>query len=117
MTCGGFSYNEVCWETNYVFSDGQHIVDARSFLDAINDCFLYQHISDCTHNIDSENPTWLDLIFSRSLHDIENKCLFSPLGRSHHVIISFDFFEGSNKNLYEWNIHITFIRETTTTWR
>ena len=44
LTCGDFNFKEICWETNSVLSDGQQIADARKFLDAVNDCFLVQHI-------------------------------------------------------------------------
>ena len=61
------------------------------FLDSINDSFLIQHVEEKTHNIDSDNPTRHDLIFSRSQHDVENIRLLPSLGKSQHATISFDF--------------------------
>lgn len=91
LICGDFNFGEVCWETNSVTVDGQHVVDARNFLDVTNDCFLYQHIGEVTHNIDYDNPSRLDLVFTRNEHDVENITLFPPLGKSHHATVLFDF--------------------------
>ena len=63
LICGDFNFNVTDWEANSVARDGQHVVDAKNFLDSINDSFLIQHVEEKTHNIDSDNPTRLDLIF------------------------------------------------------
>ena len=33
LVCGDFNYGAIDWEHNYVESEGQHLVDARKFLD------------------------------------------------------------------------------------
>ena len=72
LICGDFNFSEIVWEENVVKSGGQHPVDASNFLDVINDCFLYQHVLQSTHNLDQENESRLDLVFSRALMDVEN---------------------------------------------
>ena len=52
--------------------------------------FLQQHVLVDTHNLDEENPSQLDLIFTRDSHDIMNIKLLPPLGKSHHVVITWD---------------------------
>lgn len=108
--CGDFNFNEINWELNEVSDYGQ-VVDARNFLDSVNDCFLQQHVLYPTHNIDGDNPTRLDLIFSRSVHDVEKLELCAPLGKSHHVTLVFvymmdvDIEPDVEAVAYKYNFH------------
>ena len=71
MICVDFNFDEIKWEINEVFAQGQTAA-ARKFMDYVNDCFLYQHVNEPTHNVEGENATRLDLIFSRHGEDIGN---------------------------------------------
>ena len=90
LICGDFNFNEINWEINEVCNEGQ-VIDASNFLDSINDCFLQQHVSEPTHNTDGDNPSKLDLIFTREEQEICNIEMHAPLGKSHHAVITFDF--------------------------
>ena len=79
--CGDFNFNKINWLTHEVSAQGQSTA-ARKFMDSVNDCFLYQHVVEPTHNVDGENPTRLDLIFFRNSEDIE---ILEILGNSHHM--------------------------------
>lgn len=90
LICGDFNFKEINWENNEVESTGQ-VVDANNFLDSVNDSFLQQHVMMDTHNLDEENQSRLDLIFTRDSHDIMGLELLPPVGKSHHAVIRFDF--------------------------
>ena len=108
LICGDFDFSEIDWESNSVLSEGQHVVDARNFLDIINDCFLYQHVMQPTHNVDYDNESRLDLVFTRNLLDIEDIEFLAPIGKSHHVSILFDFLidgspqDSDNEECYKY---------------
>ena len=110
LICGDFNFKEINWEHNEILSVGQ-IVDARNFLDSINDVFLQQHVLVDTHNLDEENPSQLDLIFTRDSHDIMNIELLPPLGKSHHAVITWDLVldadieELNSAQQFRYNFH------------
>ena len=92
--CGDFNYGAIDWENNVVDSDGQHVPEARRFLDMYNDHHFHQHVDSWTHNRGAENPSRLDLIFTKNELDIENLNYLSPLGNSHHSVLSFELIVG-----------------------
>ena len=69
IICGDFNFGEISWASNDVERIGQ-VLDARNFLDSINDSFLHQHVLVDTHNLDGDNPTNLDLVFTRDPGDV-----------------------------------------------
>ena len=89
LVCGEFNYGAIDWENNCV-EDGQHIADARKFLNMYNDLFFHQHVDEWTHNRGMENPSRLDLIFTKNELDIENLQYIKPIGKSHHSVLSFE---------------------------
>ena len=111
LICGDFNYNCICWEENSVQTNEQNSIGALKFLDAVNDIFLYQHVSEVTHNLDYNNPTRLDLVFTRDLSDIENIILMPPLGKSHHAMLGFSLIidgeisEFGEKEIFKYNFH------------
>ena len=86
---GDFDFREIKWETNELALTGQ-AVDARNFLDSVNDVFLQKHVLEDTHNLDEDNPSKLDLIFTRDSHDIMGLGLLPLVGKSHYAVIKFD---------------------------
>ena len=96
VICGDFNYGAIEWEFNNVDSGGQHVVDARNFLDMYNDLHFHQHVNEWTHNRGRENPSCLDLIFTKNDLDVENIRYLASLGNSHHSVIVFSLvIEGS----------------------
>ena len=59
LVCGDFNYGTIDWENSCVVSEGQHVVDARKFLDMYNDLFFHQHVDEWTRNRGIENPSRL----------------------------------------------------------
>ena len=96
LICGDFNYGAIEWENNSVDTEGQHVVDARNFLDIYNDLHFHQHVDEWTHNRGLENPSRLDLIFTENHLDVENLQYLAPLGNSHHSVLKFEIIiEGS----------------------
>ena len=46
LICGDFNYGAIEWENNSVDTEGQHVVDARNFLDIYNDLHFHQHVDE-----------------------------------------------------------------------
>ncbi|KAK7085523.1 hypothetical protein SK128_022149, partial [Halocaridina rubra] len=85
------AYSEkINWENMEVSYQGQ-VIDAHNFLHSINDCFLQQHVFEPIHNIDGENPTNLDLVFTGDTQDITNVEILPPIGKSHHAVTLCEF--------------------------
>ena len=99
LLCGDFNFGGIVWGNNDVNEDDHHTVDSRIFLDVINDCFLNQHVQRFTHSIDNDNPTRLDLVFTNNLMDIENMKHSASVGKSHHIVLEFDYFIDADYNL------------------
>ena len=96
LLCRDFNYGAINWDSNYVDPEGQHVVDARNFLDKCNDLYFHQHVDQWTHNRELENPSKLDLIITKNNLDIENLLYLAPLGNSHHSVLVFELLlEGS----------------------
>ena len=96
IVCGDFNYGAIDWENNCVDSEGQHLAAATKFLDKYNDLYFYQHVDQWTHNRGLENPSRLDLIFSKNQLDVENMHYLSPLGKSHHSVLYFELLMEGN---------------------
>ena len=66
LRCGDFIYGAIEWYFNSVDCESQHVVDARKFLDMYNDLHFHQHLDQWTRNRSMENPSKLDLIFTKN---------------------------------------------------
>ena len=60
------------------------------FLECHNDCFLTQHVSECTRQRGSDEPSLLDLILSNEPGMIGPITHLSPIGKSDHHVLIFD---------------------------
>ena len=57
----------------------------------VRNSFLYQHVKNHTHFRPQQNPTLIDLIFSSEENMVKNLRHESPIGKSHHQCLFFDF--------------------------
>ena len=96
LICGDFNYGAIDWENNVVDSSGQHTVDAREFLDMYNDHYFHQHVDNWTHNRGMDNPSRLDLIFSKNKLDVDHLRYLAPLGNSHHSVLAYELIVEGN---------------------
>ena len=85
---GDFNYPEIDWQKDSCKSGPNH--PARKFLSTIQENSLTQHVTEPTHFRAMQNPTLIDLVFTREderdVHSMEH---LAPLGKSHHVLQSF----------------------------
>ena len=62
-----------------------------NFLEAVHDCYLYQHIIEPTRIRGTDTPSLLDLILTDEEFQVSELKHQSPLGASDHSVISFNF--------------------------
>ena len=77
MLMGDFSYPDIVWSTHH--SQSHH---GQSFVDAIDDCFLTQHVNAATRG-----DSVLDLVFTDEPIMIDNVGVMSCLGNSDHNVL------------------------------
>lgn len=85
LICGDFNYPEIDWENDYVNSE-----PIKPFIEALQDCYLHQHICNPTRYRDGQEPSLLDLILTTEegmVHDLSHN---PGLGDSDHETISFN---------------------------
>ena len=69
---GDFNYKNIDWDNQYVVTEPKHLKD---FIDTIQHCFLYQHITGLMQYRENERPNLLDLIITRKEDMIHNRNL------------------------------------------
>ncbi|VDI15853.1 Hypothetical predicted protein [Mytilus galloprovincialis] len=87
---GDFNYPEINWETWNTKGDRPNSTENK-FLEALQDNFLYQHTTKPTRWRGADTPHTLDLLITNEEEMISNLEYMSPLGKSDHCVLSFDF--------------------------
>jgi hypothetical protein len=87
LIIGDFNYPEIDWE-NY---NSRGDKTEYKFVDTVQDCFLFQHINKPTRWKGTQKPNILDLILTNEEQMVNNIEYSSPLGKSDHCMLSFDF--------------------------
>ena len=85
LLCGDFNCKEVDWESMEPKCE-EGSWGARVF-EQMTDNALYQHIKETTRVRGDDNPSRLDLVFTRKEEEIGNIMLESPLGKGDHVVL------------------------------
>ena len=66
------------------------------FYDATQSAFLHQHVEEFTRKRGADQPSRLDLIFSKNEFEVESIRYDPPIGSSDHSVLNFTFtLEGS----------------------
>jgi hypothetical protein len=90
LLTGDFNHPEINWQQGGTTpQDPNH--KATKFVEALRDAFLVQHVTKPTHYRANQTPNTLDLLITNEegmLEGLEHK---SPLGKSHHQLLQFDF--------------------------
>ena len=90
LMMGDFNLREIDWEN--CSSKIKNSTDINSlFTDCVRDCYLYQHIQEPTRQRGTDCPSVLDLIFTNEEDMVSDIQILSPLGKSDHSVILFDF--------------------------
>ena len=82
------NYGSIDWTTGSV--SGPEGNDAARFYDATQDLFLCQHVESPTRYRHGCVPSVLDLVFTSNEYDIDEVRYFEPLGKSDHVVLSWE---------------------------
>jgi len=94
LICGDFNYNNIDWENICLTSNNSTV---QSFLDTVQDLFMFQHILKPTRYRGEETPNLLDLVFTDDENMIENLTYLPGLGNSDHLCISYDLITPSSQ--------------------
>ena len=88
LIVGDFNMPSISWNLGFASAPVGHY--SHSFIDAINYCYLFQHVNQPTRYRHGENPRVLDLIFSNEEGMVKNLSYSAGLGASDHVILEFE---------------------------
>ena len=88
LIAGDFNMPHINWSTHSVISN--NVFDG-AFLTLLDDLFITQHITIPTRYRNNQTPSVLDLILSIDQYAVSNVTSLSPLGKSDHIVISFEF--------------------------
>ena len=86
LILGDFNYPDIDW-ANW----NAHSGSSRDFLENARDCFLQQHVLTPTRFRQNQEPHVLDLVFTKEDLQVQNCEVTSPLGKSDHAVILFDY--------------------------
>ena len=87
LILGDFNFPTINWDSLSTPHLSNHC--ASEFLAATQDAFLFQYVQSPTHTRPNQKPTLIDLIFSQDDQTITNMTTSTPLGKSHHKVLSF----------------------------
>ena len=86
LIAGDFNYKGIDWVNEYAPIGKQHLLE---FIDTIQDCFLFQHVTEPTRFRENEQPSLLDLILSKEENMVQDLTYLPPLEKSDHVCLQF----------------------------
>ncbi|VDI00955.1 Hypothetical predicted protein [Mytilus galloprovincialis] len=90
LLMGDINYPNIDWETHSCKSDNIES-DEYKFTQCVQDNYLYQHVTKPTRWRGSDTPHVLDLIFTNEENMVSDIEYLSPLGKSDHCVIQFQY--------------------------
>ena len=66
------------------------MTQAANFLEAVNDNFWIQNVEEWTHLRDTDHPSRLDLVFTKTTSEINDIRYLALLGLSKHAVLCFN---------------------------
>ena len=84
-----FNYRNINW-SSWTTPSSQASSDHK-FVESVRDSFLYQHVLEPTRCRVGHKPSTIDLIFTNESEMINTIEYMSPLGKSDHSILKFDY--------------------------
>ena len=85
LIAGDFNVPDIDWEDKFSPAPENHC--SHHLIQAINDCFLVQHVTQPTRYRQGESSNILDLILTNEEGMIDHLCFLPGLGSSDHVTI------------------------------
>ena len=89
LICGDFNYPRIDWINHLIHSDETSA--EQKFYDECQNSFFHQHVTDFTRQRGVNEPSVLDLIFSKNELEIEEIKYDPPICKSDHAVLVFDF--------------------------
>ena len=86
LIAGDFNYKEIDWLNENSPPSQQHLQD---FIENLQNCFLYQHVTEPTRYRANETPDVLDLILSSKECMVQDLAYNPPLGEIDHLCLTF----------------------------
>ena len=86
---GDFNFKDINWST-WSTKHGEESKEFK-FIEAVRNCFLFQHIDKPTRVRGDDEPSLLDLLLTNEELQVSNVAHHAPLGKSDHSVISFDY--------------------------
>ena len=105
LIMGDFNYKDIKWE-NWSTPGCNESSDEFLFVEALRDSFFHQHIVQPTRVRHGQEPSVLDLVLTNEEGMIENIEYGNPLGKSDHLVLTFEFKCYTKQNTKEKNIQI-----------
>ena len=90
LIMGDFNYRNIDWGS-WTSSSPDNSSDHK-FIESVRDSYLYQHILEPTRSRVGQKPSSIDLVFSNENEMINTVQYHSPLGKSDHCVLEFDFY-------------------------
>ena len=87
LIAGDFNIPNIDWNSNFsAAGEGHH---SHVLLEAIADCFLFQHVHQPSRYRHGDSPHILDLVLSDEVSLVQNMTYLPGLGNSDHVTLRF----------------------------
>ena len=86
---GDFNFKDIEWPSMSTHKDEES--KETKFIVTIQDCFLYQQVTLPTRCRGTDWPLTIDLVLTNEEQQIGNLSHLSPLGKSDHYFLSFEF--------------------------
>ena len=88
MILGAFNFKKKQWDSQTTTAGPNNVLTKclKSW-----DCYLYQHITESTRYREGQTPSTLDLVFTNEQNMIDIVTYNNRLGKSGHLMLSFDF--------------------------
>ena len=90
-----FNYKDIDWSNEYA---------SLNFIETIQDCYLFQHVTEPTRFRENERSNILDLILSSEEGMVQYLTYHPPIGESDHVCLIFNVLH-SNKTIGFTPVH------------
>ena len=86
---GDLNYKDINWKS-WTTSHGDESKEVK-FIEAIRDCYLFQHIDKPTRVRGNDDPSLIDLLLTNEEHQVSDVVHHAPLGKSDHSVITFNY--------------------------
>ena len=101
LVTGDFNYKGIDWVTWNV-RPGTDETKCINFLECVRDSYLHQHVTLPTRARINQEPSILDLIFTNEENMIKDLQILSPLGKSDHACLTFNYICNRSKISKPW---------------